>query len=187
MIDICLLDGYWYPLDVDSRIKPIYEINTEGYIRNKYTGKLLNPFTDKDGYLRYTLQGCNGGKVKFYGHRLVAMKFIYGDNSLQVNHKNAKKDYNHYSNLEWVTHQENINHSVANNLQTFVRVSKHGNSLVSEKEVDKLCKCIIKGLSNEEIAKKYYIKFSITKDQLKSIIKHIKNKKSWRHVSDKYF
>lgn len=186
MIDFCLIDNEWYPLDIDSRIRPIYEINTNGEVRNKFTGKIIKPHVDKDGYLKYTLQG-HGKKIKHFAHRLVAMKFIYGDTTLQVNHINAKKNDNHYSNLEWVTNKENIRHSLNNKLQEFVRGSKHGNSLVTEKEVEKLCKYIVKGYSNEEIAKKFYKEFNITKEQLKSIIKHIKRKNSWRHVSDKYF
>lgn len=186
MVDYCLLEGYWYPLDVDERIKPIYEINTNGDVRNKNTGKILKPETDKDGYHRYSLQGYDK-KVKFYRHRLTAMKFIYGDNSLQVNHKNAIKTDNHYSNLEWVTNKENIRHSLDNNLQTFVRGSKHGASIISEKEAIKVCKCILKGMRNEEIALKYHVKFGISKQQLKSIAKHIRSGKSWKHISCKFF
>lgn len=186
MIDFCLIENYWYPLDVDNRIKPIYEINTNGDIRNKNTGKILKPDIDKDGYLRYTLQGFDK-KIKLYSHRLVAMKFICGDKSLQVNHKDCIKTNNHYTNLEWVTNKENIQHSLDNKLQNFVRGSKHGSSIISEKEAVKLCKCIIKGMSNEEIALKYYKKFGISKEQIKSIVKHIKRGKSWRHVSHKFF
>ena len=186
MIEFCLLENNWYTLDVDNRVKPIYEININGDIRNKNTGKILKPDIDKDGYLRYTLQGYDK-KIKMYGHRLTAMKFIYGDNSLQVNHKDAKKNNNSYSNLEWVTGKENIKHSLENNLQEFVRGSKHGNSIISEKEAVKLCKCIVKGMTNEEIALKYYNKFGISKDQLKSIVKHIKRGRSWRHISCKFF
>ena len=35
MVEYVLIDGAWYPLDVDERIKDIYEINTDGDIRNK--------------------------------------------------------------------------------------------------------------------------------------------------------
>ena len=43
MVPICIVNTFWYPLDVDDRVKPIYEINTVGDIRNKYTGKIMKP------------------------------------------------------------------------------------------------------------------------------------------------
>lgn len=186
MTEIFIVDEWWYPLDIDDRLKDIYEINTSGTVRNKYTGKIVKPYTDKDGYLRYTLQGKDK-KIKFYAHRLVAMKFINGDFQLQVNHKDARKDNNYYENLEWVTNRENIQHSLENKLQEFVKGSKHGGSLITEKEADILCKYISQGFSNIEILNKIPGYFNLTRLQLRSILKHIRHKKSWCHVSDLYF
>lgn len=45
-------------------------------------------------------------------HRAVARAFIPNeDYSLHVNHKNGVKDFNVYTNLEWCTTKENINHA----------------------------------------------------------------------------
>lgn len=46
-------------------------------------------------------------------HRLVAMCFLdcpKNFEELQVNHIDANKANNHFSNLEWVTKQENMDH-----------------------------------------------------------------------------
>ena len=186
MIELVIVDGWWYPLNIDKRIRPIYEINTDGVIRNKLTKKILKPFIDKDGYLRYTLQG-KGKKIKFYAHRLVAMKFVEGDWILQVNHKDANKKHNNYRNLEWVTNRENIQHSLDNKLQTFVRGDNHGNTIISEKEVVKLCKLIKEQKSNKEIIQLYDNPLELTNSQISSLLRHIRKGNSWRHISKNYF
>ena len=55
------------------------------------------------------------GKVKrFAVHRLVAQAFVPNpDNKPDVNHKDSNGENNHYSNLEWVTHSENMIHGYA--------------------------------------------------------------------------
>lgn len=49
---------------------------------------------------------------KFYLHRLVAQKFLDkpSEDRTQVNHIDGDKSNNHYSNLEWVTPKENVQH-----------------------------------------------------------------------------
>jgi hypothetical protein len=70
-------------------------------------GQLLRLQTCSNGYLFVQLGKYNIQLV----HRLVAMTFIEGDFSLQVNHKNGIRTDNHVSNLEWVTCSENHLHS----------------------------------------------------------------------------
>lgn len=47
-------------------------------------------------------------------HRLVAMAFLGApaDDGMEVNHKDADRTNNHLANLEWVTHLENVRHSI---------------------------------------------------------------------------
>jgi len=189
MVEYVLIDGAWYPLDVDERIKDIYEINTDGDIRNKETGKLLSPYIDKDGYEKMTMSSkTQGKKIHQFKHRLVAKKFIPGDESLQVNHIDADKHNNHYSNLEWCTNKENIQHSINNHLQEFVKGSSHPASIFSEEDVETLCEYIVQGYTNKEIYEFVKDDFNnFTKDQIKGVLKGIRSKKKWRHVSKKYF
>lgn len=73
----------------------------------KYKGKLLKPYK-AGNYLGIRLAM---GDKNLYIHRLVAQAFVNGDKSLCVNHKDGNKHNNHYENLEWVTHSQNMKHS----------------------------------------------------------------------------
>lgn len=85
-----------------------------------------NVISEKSGKKR-SLQLAYGLRNKYYGvmlsnnktkrnqlvHRMVAMAFIPNpENKPQVNHIDGVTTNNHVENLEWVSHQENVDHAV---------------------------------------------------------------------------
>ena len=90
---------------------PNYSIDENGVIINNFTGKIIKPHTDINGYQRIGLR-VKGKQKKFYIHRLVAGAFIENPkNKETVNHKNGVKSDNSVVNLEWMTNKENLKHA----------------------------------------------------------------------------
>lgn len=111
----------WKTIVYDGEVYEGYEVSNMGRVRSlNYRGcgkvKELKPYVRTDGYLQVDLRK-NGKRKKYYVHRLVAYAFIPNDdikNKTQVNHIDEVKTNNHFSNLEWVTPKQNINHGTHN-------------------------------------------------------------------------
>ena len=94
----------------------LYQVSNWGRVKSLGNDKsrkerILSPGKNTWGYLQINL--CREGKYKVYQlHRLVLMTFSPIENmeNLDCNHIDEVKTNNHLSNLEWVTHKENINH-----------------------------------------------------------------------------
>ncbi len=74
------------------------------------------------GYCKIFLkrQGEGSAKNMTYVHRIIAQTFIPNPLNLpEVNHKDKNRANNHVENLEWCTHQYNIQHSYADGLRVF--------------------------------------------------------------------
>lgn len=90
-----------------------YQVSNMGRV---WSARSMRPLTSTKGAHGYLQVGlCNeDGKSKTYGiHRLVAMAFI-GElpDGCEVNHRDGCKTNNVASNLEYVTHSQNIRHAI---------------------------------------------------------------------------
>ena len=90
-------------------------VRSNGRLDNR-KGRKLKPSMSK-GYYRVTFSN-NHKRKSYFVHRLVAMAFLdnYSD-TLQVNHIDGNKLNNCIDNLEMVTIQENIRHSIVTGLK----------------------------------------------------------------------
>lgn len=115
----------------------LYQVSNKGRVRAlnyRRTGKIkvISQGTNR-GYYRVQLHK-NGERNDFQVQRLVATAFIPNpENKPEVNHINENKLDNRVENLEWTTHEENVNHGTRNN-----RISQsHKNRFINkEKKVD---------------------------------------------------
>ena len=100
----------WHNIFIDGKYSG-YSISSFGRVQNSKTGRYLKPQPSREGYLHVKIY-MNGKIYCKLVHRLVAEYFIPNPDKLpQVNHIDEDKTNNKVWNLEWVTPQENTNHS----------------------------------------------------------------------------
>ena len=104
-------------------LKFLYEVNSEGIVRNVKSKKVVKGYKEKNGYIRVKFENkCLGGVVRTTVHRLVAEAFIPNPLGLEeVNHIDSVRDNNNVNNLEWVSHSSNMKHAC--------EVGKHANEI----------------------------------------------------------
>ena len=111
----------------------LYIISSTGRI-----AKLLHPKINKDGYCEQGLVKDKNKKGKRI-HRLVAEAFIPNPLGLkEVNHIDENKQNNEVCNLEWTTHQANVNHGT--------RIERMSNTQRNRADCSKQVICIETGI-----------------------------------------
>jgi len=140
-------------------------------------GRVRKQPLNKDGYLQVKHADCGVQKTVLV-HRLIAMTFCPGYKpELQVNHLNGVKTDNRASNLEWVTLQQNIQHSVDNGLRA--RGERSGNAKLTEQDV-----IIIRELHSKKRRERDYRvtanRYGVHVETIRSIVR----RKHWVHVPE---
>lgn len=146
-----------------------YEISENGDVRSKLTNKILKRRNNKKShYQQYVLQD-----VYYYIHRLVANNFLpaptleqlewakqshYG--VVQVNHIDGNKRNNHFSNLEWSTGKDNIQHAFDNKLNVTKSGYESHLAILSKSDVEYIINNSIPG-SREHGLKAMAKKFNV--------------------------
>ena len=93
-----------------------YEVSNLGRVRSmkQYGGQIgrIMPQTKQHHGYHAVMFWMNNNAYCRKVHRLVAEAFIPNpDNLKEVNHIDGNHDNNQVSNLEWITHQANVQHS----------------------------------------------------------------------------
>lgn len=162
----------------ESTLVDRLEVSNLGNVRNKSDKKHRYLTKHKKGYL-YVYYKISGKRHSVKVHRLVATEFCDNPQSkLEVNHIDADKANNFYENLEWATHQENMDHAYALGLVPALKGSLNGRALINEDLVHKICQDYVDGVTPKDVIRKY----SLTRNQA---IK-IKSKLTWKHITQQY-
>jgi len=100
-----------------KEFRPNYLVSNFGrvYVKEHYgrsgsfvRGKFLKLTRLSTGY-----PSISYGSKKYTVHRLVAKLFVPNPKKYShVNHKDGIRDNNHYTNLEWCSHKDNVSHGV---------------------------------------------------------------------------
>jgi hypothetical protein len=159
-----------------------YDISESGEVRSHIISqhnKTGNPKplfvgTNKWGY-RFCRVGTKDklNKKSVRIHREVAKAFVPNPENLpEVNHIDGDKSNNHYSNLEWVSREKNIQHAWANGLYPLIQGEKQNNTKLNSEQVLRIFNSSQKIV---DIAKEYNMHVSAISD--------IKNGHTWGHVT----
>ena len=134
--------------------EPYYKVSNKGEVFSMRKNSILPGYTDKDGYLRVSLQGATKNKKIMAIHRIVALAFIPNpERKPEVNHKDFNRKNNCSTNLEWATRKENTKYSLAN----YKKGETHYKSFLKNTQVARIKKLRSLGLRYREIAKIYDI------------------------------
>lgn len=102
----------YYQISNLARVKSNDRIIKRGNGEYKKPGRILKQIPNSKGYMRVQLNG-NGVSKRTFVHRMVAIAFVSNPNNKpHVNHMDSNHTNNSSSNLEWVTHKENIRHAI---------------------------------------------------------------------------
>ena len=111
------LDEKWLPvIGYENR----YEVSNLGKVRSTKAQKVLRGEPTKDGYIRVKLWDGNGYKSRMV-HCLVAETFLPlpdNNNKYEVDHIDNNVVHNSVDNLQWLTHEDNLEKSFQLNHQS---------------------------------------------------------------------
>lgn len=122
----------------------MYKGDVQGNIWSKKSGewRKMQPKKTKTGYLLITLFK-NGSYKTFLVHRLIAKLFIENPYNLpEVNHKDEDKTNNCVDNLEWCTHEYNVNYGSRTEKASMTNTNGKKSKKVAQYALDFPCELI---------------------------------------------
>lgn len=186
--------GYFY-MEIWKDVKGyegVYQVSSKGSVRsldryiNRRTctgvkallfvkGRVLKAATNRGGYAYVIL--TDSKPISKTAHRLVAITFIPNpDNKPEVNHINGIKTDNRVENLEWCTHQENVQHAFRTGLKNadHARGSRNKMSKLNRHKVRAIRWALNSNYIVLDLAKYYGVSMTT--------IYNIRKRKTWKHL-----
>lgn len=155
----------WKPIGIEK-----YMISNWGNVKGINGEKPMKPQIVGDGHLQ--LKVCKDRQYKyFYVHRLVGQHFLETPSAEKclIDHIDRNKTNNHFSNLRWVTPQENSN----NRYNTREPTEK----VLKEREVSRAYK-----LNNPEKIKAYQKTFNLTKTKIAKYSRNVSKQEMMKDI-----
>ena len=157
--------------------------------REKYVsenGDLINPYRNQECKISINADGypCSGGSIPV--HLYVAHGWVDGYfEGAEVNHKDFDRNNYKASNLEWVSHKQNIEYTLSNNYNTVClskQGTKNGRAKFTEDEVRIIRKMYDEGSSIADIIRYFYpeLKAASQYRNIHSNITLIAKRKTWK-------
>lgn len=164
-------------METRQLLKTTYIVREDGAILNR-KGQVMKPKLTRLGYHEYNLYDtANSKRIYHRANRLVAWAFIPNPlNKPFVNHIDGNKQNNSVSNLEWVTHAENMEHAKLTNL--IKRGEDTPVSVYTTEQIEQVCTLMQAGYRNTEIGESVGVS--------RYVIGEIRAGKCWLHISNKY-
>lgn len=133
-----------------------YLVSNTGEIKGVKTGKIRKKNINQEGYYFVGISlGSRSNKPIVKIHRAVAETFIGNPNNLpMINHKDGNKLNNNVENLEFCTHQYNVNHAVKMGLITnehrfiSIRCKNTGEVFLNITQAANWCHCAYNSIRN---------------------------------------
>lgn len=153
----------------------LYEVSDTGHVRRD--GRILKPCLIA-GYPTLSLFRAGVGRSKSV-HRLVLEAFVgTAPEGTEANHKDGVRDNACLSNLEWVTHSENMKHSYAvlKRRTNFVPGSEHPLAKVTEDQVMEILRLGRLGYTQRELGRQFGLHWTS--------IGHILNGTKWTWLTN---
>ena len=159
-----------------------YEVSSLGRVRRAgkaghgtYVGRILKPFRGGAGYSMMRL--CRDSwEGRYYVHQLVALAFLDPcPPGYEMNHKDGCKGNNSTSNLEWLSHSENIAHAYRTGLKkpSAPRGQAHYRAKLTEADV-RAIRAARGHVTGLELARRFAVSDRLISEvQLRRIWKHI--------------
>lgn len=131
----------------------MYKIYEDGRVWSNFLGDFLKTDITERGYKRVRLRTNNSETKTFMIHNLLMEIFKPVDNmeNLYVNHIDGNKLNNDLDNLEWVTHQQNIQHSFGIGLNHGHYGTTNAMNIHSEEFIKNIITMLLDGKTNREI------------------------------------
>ncbi|QVW56154.1 hypothetical protein pEaSNUABM6_00017 [Erwinia phage pEa_SNUABM_6] len=117
MKDLILPPGDWAPC---PDAPDLFMVSRKGELFSLRSKRIVSQSRSGNGYVSHVTKvgGRKGKNLVLKPHIQVAKAFHPNpENKPEVNHKNGIKTCNEDWNVEWATRQENVDHSIENNLR----------------------------------------------------------------------